>query len=403
MELSVDEAGEDDSAAERETSVIEFPDDVAADRVEAMRKAFAPEYQVVDMLGRGGMGLVYRARQVEPERSVVLKVMPNGRFAHERELKRFRREVQAIARLRHPGIVSVYECGCIDGMSYFSMEYVDGIDLREYVLRQQLHKREVVDLVLQLTKSVAYAHEHGVVHRDIKPANVLVTEDGNPHLLDFGLARVGDPSTDGAVTQPGEVLGTPSYMSPEQVWGGPWDVDGRSDIYSIGVLLYELLTDQLPYVIDRSRPLASLRMVREYIPARPSEVDSKLDRDLDAIVMKCLEKDPRQRYQSASELVNELGRYLRGEPVEARPCTSLYYLRKMVWRNRSVVLPIAGALLFAGVLLGLHFLSTDASGAETRGVEEASVDIDSLRPLVDEIMKERDLQSDVAPRDGDGS
>jgi len=330
-----------------ETSVIEQGRDYQQTRLESIREEFADRYEVIEPLAHGGMGAIYKARQKQPERLVVLKLMLHGRFASEKYRTRFEREAQAVARLKHPNIVSVYEYGEVAGQPYFTMEFVDGCNVKQYVLRHGLDKRGTCELMVKICRAVAYAHQRGVIHRDIKPSNILVDGSGNPRLLDFGLARLASDYGDEQIhmTEMGEVMGTPSYMSPEQTMGRPEEIDIRSDVYSIGVLFYELLTDSLPYRVDRRRPLESLRIVRDYIPKRPSDIDPQMDGDLDAIVMKCLEKERDLRYQSAVELAEDIARYLRGQPVEARPSTSFYHLRKLVWRHRSVFLPIAIGLL----------------------------------------------------------
>ncbi len=341
---------------ETETSVFEAPRDFERSRLESIRREFADRYEVIEPLAQGGMGAIYKARQKQPERLVVLKLMLHGRFALEKYRIRFEREAQAVARLKHPNIVSVYEYGELAGQPYFTMEYVEGCSVKEYVRRHGLDKRGICELMVKISRAVAYAHQRGVIHRDLKPSNILVDGSGEPRLLDFGLARlVGDYQDEEIrMTEMGEVMGTPSYMSPEQTLGQPEEIDIRSDVYSIGVLFYELLTKTLPYRVDRRRPLESLRIIRDYIPKCPSEINSSIDTDLDSIVMKCLEKERDLRYQSAVELAEDIGRYLRGQPVEARPSTSFYHLRKLVWRHRGVFLPVAiGLFLLLTVTGGL--------------------------------------------------
>ncbi len=340
------------AGAHEETSIIEGPGGYDEDRLQAMKAEFSNRYEVLESLGHGGMGAIYKAKQKQPPRVVVLKVMLNGKFASRRYRMRFEREAQAVARLKHPGIVSVYEYGEVNGQPYFTMEYVEGCSVRDYVQRHSLEKRQICELVMKTCKAVAYAHQRGVIHRDIKPTNILVDGEGNPRLLDFGLARLAGDYADEQpqMTEAGEVMGTPSYMSPEQTLGRPEELDIRTDVYSIGVLFYELLTGTLPYRTDRTRPLESLRTIREYVPKRPSAVNAKLDGDLDCIVMKCLEKERDLRYQSAVELSEDVGRYLRGQPVEARPSTTFYHFRKLIWRHRGLVFPIVGLVL---ALLGV--------------------------------------------------
>ncbi|MFW6188963.1 MAG: bifunctional serine/threonine-protein kinase/formylglycine-generating enzyme family protein [Planctomycetota bacterium] len=354
----IEVAEQDSTTANEETSVIGGPEPYDEARLQNVQAEFADRYEVLEPIGKGGMGAVFKARQRQPERLVVLKVMLSGRFASSKYRRRFEREAQAVARLKHPGIVSVYEYGEVNDQPYFTMEYVEGCSVREYVQRHKLDKHEICEIVMKVCRAVAYAHQRGVIHRDIKPSNILVDGQGNPRLLDFGLARLADGHWDeeAEMSESGEVMGTPSYMSPEQTLGRPDEIDLRSDVYSVGVLFYELLTGTLPYRIDRDRPLESLRIVRDYIPKRPSTVNPNLDHDLDSIVMKCLEKERELRYQSAVELAEDVNRYLTDKPVEARPSTSFYHLRKLLWRHRGLFLPVSAAVLI-GLVLNVVFVA----------------------------------------------
>jgi formylglycine-generating enzyme required for sulfatase activity/tRNA A-37 threonylcarbamoyl transferase component Bud32/ribosomal protein S27E len=370
------ESAAEKAEAHEETSVIDSPSGYDEDRVQAMRAEFGARYEVLESLGHGGMGAIYKARQKQPSRLVVLKVMLNGRFASRRYRLRFEREAQAVARLKHPGIVSVYEYGEVNGQPYFTMEYVEGCNVKEYVLRHSLDKRQICELLTKTCKSVAYAHQRGVIHRDIKPTNILVDGEGNPRLLDFGLARLaGDLGEEhGQMTEAGEVMGTPSYMSPEQTLGRAEELDIRTDVYSLGVLFYELLTDTLPYRTDRTRPLESLRTIREFVPKVPSVINPRIDGDLDSIVMKCIEKERDLRYQSAVELSEDIGRYLRGQPVEARPSTTFYHLRKLLWRHKSVVLPMFALVL---VIMALTAVFVSRVSRAQKEAQRAALDADA--------------------------
>jgi len=366
----------------QETSMLSSPGALGQQRLDGMRGEFDEKYEVLEPLGHGGMGAIYKARQKRPPRIVVLKVMLNGKFASEKYRLRFEREAQAVARLKHPNIVAVYEFGEVKGQPYFTMEYVEGCSVKEYVIRHRLEKRPICELMLKICKAVAYAHQRGVIHRDLKPNNILVDGQGNPRLLDFGLARMAGDYTEESpqMSEAGEVMGTPSYMSPEQTLGRPEEIDIRTDVYSIGVLFYELLTDTLPYRIDRSRPLESLRKIRDYVPRRPSDINPKIDGDLDAIVMKCLEKERELRFQSAVELSEDISRYLRGKPVEARPSNTFYRFRKLLWRHRSVFLPILGALLVVVAMTAVFVWSLAAAGDHARqAVAEAERTAERLR------------------------
>ena len=321
-----------------------------------VRAQFEGRYEVLERLGYGGMGVIYKAHQKQPSRVVVLKVLRAGRFASQRHRRRFEREAQAVARLRHPGIVSVFECGEVEGHPYLTMEYVDGHTLRDYVQRHRSNKKQICQLMHKVCRAVAYAHQRGVIHRDIKPTNIVVDTKGSPRVLDFGLARLSPNSEEeqiSAMTETGEVMGTPAYMSPEQTIGRPEEVDVRTDVYSIGVMLFELLTGELPYQLDRARPLEALRKVRDFLPPRPSSLNPRVDRDLEAIVLKCLEKNKEQRYQGAPELAEDISRYLRGDLVQARPATTFYQLRKMLWRHRRLFVPAVAAAVATVVVTGV--------------------------------------------------
>ena len=407
MTIPADEPSEKAGATE-ETSFLDGEQGLERQRLASLQNEFGGNYEIIEPIGQGGMGAVYKARQKKPSRIVVLKVMLNGRFASRKYRQRFAREAQAVARLKNPGIVAVYEYGEVSGQPYFTMEYVEGCNIREYVRKHNLDKRQVCELVMRVSRSVAYAHQRGVIHRDLKPSNILVDAEGNPRLLDFGLARLsGDASEEQPrMSEAGEVMGTPSYMSPEQTVGRPEGIDVRTDVYSIGVLFYELLTDSLPYRIDRERPLESLRIIRDYVPRRPSSVNPKLDGDLDAIVMKCLEKEREQRYQSAVELGEDVNRYLRGHPVEARPTTTFYHLRKLIWRHRSLFLPIAAFIVVGLAVMGVFMLwlararlkaqkvALDAdtavmqAGRQIQDLRRFIMDLQSVRLTVERLMAE---------------
>ncbi|MFO8007862.1 MAG: bifunctional serine/threonine-protein kinase/formylglycine-generating enzyme family protein [Candidatus Brocadiia bacterium] len=386
---------EPSTTGDDETSVIASPQHYEELRLTAIREQFADKYEVLEQLGRGGMGAIYKARQLQPERLVVLKLMLHGRFASEKYRMRFEREAQAIARLKHPNIVSVYEFGEVNGQPYFTMEYVEGSNVKAYARGRRLDKREICRLMLKTARAVAYAHQRGVIHRDIKPSNILVDGTGNPQLLDFGLAQLAGGYGDehDQMTEVGEVMGTPSYMSPEQTLGRPDEIDIRSDVYSLGVLFYELVTGTLPYRVDRTRPLESLRVIREFSPRPPSEIEEAVDSDMDAIVMKCLEKERDLRYQSAVELAEDIGRYLRGQPVEARPSTSFYHLRKLLWRHRSFFLPIlvGGVAIFLVTAFTVFWLARQSQQAR----EEASAAIEQKEQLVDFVLQLGAVRSGV--------
>ena len=347
-----------------------------ADEPSAVGAAFGP-YRVVRLLGRGGMGAVYLAAQEEPIRRVVaLKVVRLG-LETKPMLARFEAERQSLARMGHPGIAQVYEAGQADGRPYFAMEYVDGVSITDYCNAHRLDVASRLALFTEVCAAVQHAHQKGVIHRDLKPSNLLVTQaDGRaqPKVIDFGIAKAvqGRLTDSTLVTELGVAIGTPEYMSPEQAEMGEAGVDTTTDIYSLGVILYELLTGALPHDPQklRSAGLVGLaRAIREQEPARPSTrvtglgarattvagerhtdvmtLRRQLSGDLDWIVLKAMEKEPERRYASASELAEDLRRHLRNEPVLAGPPGAAYRVRKFVARHRAAV----GSAAFVAVAL----------------------------------------------------
>jgi serine/threonine protein kinase len=253
------------------------------------------DYELLEEVGRGGQGVVYRARQKSLNRTVALKVIGLGHWATEAHLKRFRREAEAAASLEHPGIVPIYEVGERDGSCYFSMKFVEGGQLDEVVKREPMPIRQVVELIAKVARTVHYAHEHGILHRDIKPGNILLDGKGEPHLTDFGLARLVE--SESTVTHTLEVLGTPSYMAPEQAVGNNAALTAATDVYALGAVLYQLLTGHPPFAGGTT--YETIKLVLDTEPRQPRLWNPKIDRDLSTICLKCLEKDPKRRYQFA--------------------------------------------------------------------------------------------------------
>src|SRR5262249_30504873 len=280
-----------------------------------------PGYEILGELGRGGMGVVYKARQVGLKRMVALKMILSGVHAGTQELARFRGEAEAISRLQHPNIVQIYEVGEHEGRPYFSLEFVDGGSLDKQIAGQPLPPREAATLAEALARAMHAAHQQGVVHRDLKPANVLLQAHGQqsvalgiPKITDFGLAKQLDASN--AQTRSGAIMGTPSYIAPEQA-AGRKEIGPAADVYALGAILYEMLTGRPPF--HGETPLDTILLVLSQEPVPPRRLVPKVPRDLETICLKCLEKSPTQRYASAESLADDLRHFLNGETIQARP------------------------------------------------------------------------------------
>ncbi len=309
-------------------------------------------YRILRLLGEGGMGTVYEAEQDNPRRPVALKVIRHGLVSPALR-KRFAHEVQILGRLHHPGIAQIYEAGLgEDGRPFFALEFIPGQPLTEYVRRHQLDPAARLALAARVCDAVQYAHERGVIHRDLKPGNILVDETGQPKIIDFGVARATDADvwTTTGRSEMGQLLGTLSYMSPEQVMGDPSEIDQRSDVYSLGVILFELLSERLPYNLENLPLLEVAHVIREREPSRLGSIHSVFRGDVETIVGKALEKDRTRRYASAGELASDIRRHLNNEPIRARPPSALYHLRKFARRNKGLVGGVVG--VFAALLLG---------------------------------------------------
>jgi len=307
------------------------------------------DYGLLEEIGRGGQGVVYRAHQKSLNRTVALKVIGLGPWTTETHLKRFRREAEAAASLEHSGIVPIYEVGEEDGQCYFSMKFVEGGQLDEVVRREPISIRQAAELLAKLARTVHYAHEHGILHRDIKPGNILLDAKREPLLTDFGLARLVEAES--TITRTLEVMGTPSYMAPEQAAGGTTKVSHATDVYGLGAVLYQLLTGQPPFAGGTT--YETIRLLLNTEPRQPRQLNPKIDRDLSTICLKCLDKDPQRRYPSALALAEDLEHWLKHEPIKAKPSGFFTHGRKWVRRNPSTALSIT---LLVAFTMGLSMM-----------------------------------------------
>jgi predicted Ser/Thr protein kinase len=313
------------------------------------------DYRILALLGEGGMGTVYQAEQQNPHRIVALKVIKLG-ASSDQLLRRFEQEAQALARLQHPGIAQIYEAGTADtGLGrqpYFAMEFIQGRPLKEYAAVRRVNARGRLELMARICDAVNHAHHRGIIHRDLKPGNILVDETGQPKILDFGVARVTDSDAQATrQTDLGQLIGTLAYMSPEQVLADPLALDIRSDVYALGVILYELLAGKLPYTTHGKAMHEVVQAIREEDPAPLSSIRRSYRGDVETIVAKALEKDKARRYNSAADLAADIRHYLDEEPIAARRPSTAYQLQKFARRNRALVAGVAAVfvVLVAGI------------------------------------------------------
>jgi len=348
-------------------------------------------YQITDPLGHGGMGTVWSAVQLSTRRQVALKLLGKGAFASGKAQARFEREVELTARLQHPNIAQIFDSGLHEGVPYYAMELIGGVPLDRYVEGQGLTQRQILELMRTICQAVEHAHQSGVIHRDLKPSNILVTPDGQPHVLDFGLAKgllEGDSKL--TISADGEATGTPAYMSPEQAAGHIEQIDTRTDVYSLGVIFFGLLTKESPHDISGTR-YEVLRRIAEDEVRRPRDITKEVDRELEAVLLKALAHDPKDRYSYAGALAHDIENYLTDEPLSARPPTTAYFLRKRIWKHR---VPVAIACAVLAVLVGMAVV------AYLRVVQERTRAV-SAESLARERLAETERARDGLQREAD--
>ncbi len=347
------------------------------------------DYELLTELGRGGMGVVYRARQVSLNRPVALKMIKAGVLAADDDLRRFQNEAEAVALLDHPGIVPVHEVGEHQGQRYFSMRLVDGGNLAERLSAYRDDPRAAAALVAEAAEAVLHAHMRGILHRDLEPANILVDPEGHPHITDFGLAKRVEADAD--LTTSGAILGTPAYMAPEQASGRRGSITTATDVHGLGAVLYAMLTGRGPFGGDSI--VDTLTMVREQPPVPPRKFNAKVPRDLEVICLKCLEKDPRRRYSGAQAVVDDLRRWLEDRPILARPVGALE--RARLWcRRKPAVAALAAAVVLA-VVVGTAAViavqaraNADLRASNAREKERFALAADAIRLFHGEVSRD---------------
>lgn len=307
-------------------------------------------YELIEVIAHGGMGVVYKAKQIGLNRTVALKMILTGAFADDEEIKRFYQEAEAAAKLDHPGIVPVYDVGCCDGQHYYSMALIEGESLAARIKESPIEPRESAEILLKIARAVHVAHKAGFIHRDLKPANILLDEKNEPRIVDFGLAKSSED--DSNLTRTGTVMGTPNYMPPEQATGKNKEVTNASDVYSLGAILYTLLTGQPPFVAGNSTE--TLMQVLQDDPLRPRNIKAGIPVDLEAICAKCMEKKPLDRYLSAKHLAADLERFLNGNPIHAK---NDWKRRAKRWISKEPVL--AAHLALVPILAVTVFCATE--------------------------------------------
>ncbi len=359
------------------------------------------KYELLKEIGRGGMGVVFKARDVQLNRIVALKMIRSAALANSDELQRFAKEAAAAAQLQHPNIVALYDVSPSDQQPYLSMEYIGGTSLSERVSLGPLSGRRAAEYLELTARAVHYAHTRGIIHRDLKPANVLLDENDQPKVTDFGLAKQMKSRSD--QTRTGAVLGTPSYMSPEQAAGSK-EIGPASDVYSLGAILYELTTGKPPFCGETA--LATLNLVAESDPIPPRLLNPAVDRDLETICLKCLEKDPKRRYESAESLADDLHRFISGEPITARRVSVVGRAVKWCQRNKTMSAFSAGFLVLFSAFLAYSWYETykerDLREQAVHAKKEAEISLKAMRHLL-YLSEMRQAQQTLRRADHDGT
>jgi serine/threonine protein kinase len=386
-----DETGELSVSDPQRTGDFSFdPDATAAfastgERIPSTRNRVSiPGYRILGELGRGGMGVVYKALQLRADREVALKVMLHSDHARDEESSRFMVEAKAAARLQHPNIVQIYEVGESGDTPYFTLEFVEGGTLSRRMAKQMLSVKESATMMLTLSQAMAYAHSKGVIHRDLKPANILVTKEGSPKIADFGLARRTDDISH--LTIDGTILGTPNYMSPEQASGKQTEIGPLADVYTLGAILYEMLTGRPPF--KGASAWEVIQQVRSTEPTPPSTLQPGIPRDLETICLKCLQKEKEKRYGSAQLLADDIQRYLNNEPILARPIGSVERLIRLARRypREARLVGLVAALMV--ILTGGAIATAIRINQDRNSIQQQR---DQIKEQRDTISKEKDI------------
>ncbi len=378
MQLWAHIAASPGTRADTPSDAITLDSDIPspAPRIQVTYPTRIGRYRILRLLGEGGMGIVYEAEQEQPRRTVALKVIKSG-LSDPKLVRRFEQEALALGRLQHPGIAQIYEANTAENGSavqpYFAMEFIHGQPLLQYAEAHRLDTRRRLELMAKICEAVHHAHQRGIIHRDLKPSNILVDETGQPKILDFGVARAIDSDIHlTRQTDLGQLVGTLSYMSPEQVSADPQELDTRSDVYALGVILYELLTGRLPYKISPKLHEA-VKAIREEEPTGLSTISNAYRGDIETIAGKALEKDKTRRYSSAAELAADIRRHLRDEPITARPASAIYQLQKFTRRHKAVVMGVGAVfiVLIAGIIVSTREAArANAEAATSRAISD---------------------------------